>query len=176
MILGFGVIIWIGHWGLIALVLSLQIFGYKELYNIRATTLFPNGKVPYSSPWLDMYVICVMYMILILSEPHSALFFTVEYFFYGFAIFNHFRIFFVETDSILRYLALYHGFICFSLMMACLVAFVSTLEKSLYLQQFHYLTWSVMTMFIVVPSNFHIFNILQGLFWYEYEATFICMY
>lgn len=61
MILGFGFIIWIGHWGLISLVLFLQIFGYRELSNIRRQTLFSNSNgelepLPYSSPWLDMYV------------------------------------------------------------------------------------------------------------------------
>lgn len=61
MILGFGAIIWVGHWGLIGLVLSLQIFGYREMSNIRRVTLFTNSKgdaepLPYSSPWLDVYV------------------------------------------------------------------------------------------------------------------------
>jgi hypothetical protein len=54
MILGFGVIIWIGHWGLILFLLFLQMAGYRELSNIRSLTLFPNGTSPYTSPWLDM--------------------------------------------------------------------------------------------------------------------------
>ena len=53
MIVGFAVIIWIGHWGLIAFLLALQIAGYRELAKIRAQVLFPNG-VPYSTPWLDV--------------------------------------------------------------------------------------------------------------------------
>lgn len=94
-----------------------------------------------------------------------SLFFIIQYFFYGTAIFQQFQTFILRSDSILSVLARYHTFICFSMMMGCLLAFVGTLEKTKYLEQFKYLNWTIMTLLLIIPSNFHIFNILHGLFW-----------
>jgi len=156
MIVGFAVIIWIGHWGLIAFLLALQIAGYRELAKIRAQVLFPNG-VPYSTPWLDV-----------------CLFFTQQYYCYGAILFSQFSEFFLYSDShLLRSIAQHHSAICFSFLMATLVAFVGTLRGNAYLQQFQYLTWTVMTLVTVMPSNFHVSNILQGLFWFVLPVSLI---
>lgn len=99
----------------------------------------------------------------------------MQYFFYGTAVFQQFQTFIAETDSLLAVLGRYHSLICFSMLMACLVAFVGTLEKNKYLQQFQYLTWTTMILLLIIPSNFHIFNILQGLFWLVIFSIFtIC--
>merc|ERR1712232_1204978 len=57
--------------------------------------------------------------------------------------------------------------------MICLVAFVATLDKGLYKQQFQYLTWIFMTLIITIPSNFHIYNIFQGLYWFVLPVSLI---
>ena len=97
----------------------------------------------------------------------SCLFFTQQYYCYGAILFSQFSEFFLYSDShLLRSIAQHHSAICFSFLMATLVAFVGTLRGNAYLQQFQYLTWTVMTLVTVMPSNFHVSNILQGLFWY----------
>ena len=88
MIVGFGIIIWIGHWGLIGLLLGLQIFGYRELYNIRSISLFgqtdkQKAKLPYSSPWLDMYVFRIIFILI----------FVLLFFFLFFSLSSYFVIY-----------------------------------------------------------------------------------
>ena len=48
------------------------------------------------------------------------------------------------------------------------IAFIMTLQKDLYKYQFGQLTWTLMTLLIVIgQSHFIIQNIFKGLFWYD---------
>jgi phosphatidate cytidylyltransferase len=60
-----------------------------------------------------------------------------------------------------------HLAISFTLYVVGFIAFIVTLEKDYYRYQFGQLTWTLMTLMLVVgQSNFVIRNILKGMFWY----------
>ena len=89
-------------------------------------------------------------------------------------MFSQFANFFMYADSdLLRAVVQHHSLICFSLLMAVMVAFVATLDRNAYLQQFHYAVWTVMSLMILIPANFHVTNILQGLFWFVLPVSLI---
>ena len=64
MILGFGAVVYIGHWALVALVFALQVFGFRELAHIRDTIFFDAKKKnppPYTSGFFDVYEIFISF-------------------------------------------------------------------------------------------------------------------
>lgn len=156
MIGGFILIIWIGHFALAAFVLALQIQGFRELKKIRDNVYFGKGKVPYQSAYLDW-----------------ALLFSMQYFFYGLVIFKQFQIELLSLHPIFEIIVGYHTFISASMLIACIVAFVLSLKATLYKEQFQYITWTVMTVIAIFPSNFHIYNIFQGLLWFLLPVSLI---
>jgi len=67
-----------------------------------------------------------------------------------------------------------HLLISFMLYVVGFVGFISTLKKGSLKYQFGQLTWTLMTLLIVVgQSNFIIHNIFEGLFWFLFPCSLI---
>merc|ERR1712063_13183 len=156
MIVGFGVIIWIGHFALVGFILLLQIGGFRELQKIRASKWYSKGKRPYETDFLDWW-----------------LFGTIQYFFYGQVIFSQFHHFFVTSGPTLLFVSQYHLLISVGAILAGVMGFVLSLKKSMYKAQFQHATWTVMTLLVMFPSNFHVYNIFQGLIWFLFPVSLI---
>lgn len=150
MILAFGVVIYLGHFGLVALVCCLQVAGFRELMAVRdSTDASPSDEVV-RMPTLIM---------------DCLLFFSVQYTTYGLIFISFFGATISDTP-ILRDLAAYHLLICGALFSIAIVFFVLTLEKGHYKTQYKNVTWTVMGLVAIAPSNLHVVNIFHGLAWF----------
>ena len=68
----------------------------------------------------------------------------------------------------------YHMFISFSLLVTGFVAFVFSLRKGMYRQQFSMFAWMLLALAVVVlQSTMLVFNMFQGLFWFVLPAILI---
>ncbi|XP_057978038.1 phosphatidate cytidylyltransferase 1-like isoform X2 [Malania oleifera] len=158
MIGGFALIIYMGHLYISAMVVIIQIFMAKELFNLlrraREDRHLPGFR---------------------LLNWHF--FFTAMLFVYG-RILSQQLVNNGSSDKfvykLVNGLIKYQMVICYFLYIAGFVWFILTLKKKMYKYQFGQYAWTHMILFVVfVQSAFTVVNIFEGIFWFLLPASLI---
>uniref|UniRef100_A0A2N9ISJ1 Phosphatidate cytidylyltransferase n=1 Tax=Fagus sylvatica TaxID=28930 RepID=A0A2N9ISJ1_FAGSY len=158
MIGGFVFIIYMGHLYITAMVVIIQIFMGKELFNLLRKA-HEDSQIPGFR----------------LLNWHF--FFTAMLFVYG-RILSQRLVNTVTTDKFLYQLVSslfkYHMAICYFLYIAGFMWFILTLKKKMYKYQFGQYAWTHMILIVVfTQSSFTVANIFEGIFWFLLPATLI---
>ncbi|XP_062088239.1 phosphatidate cytidylyltransferase 1-like [Humulus lupulus] len=158
MIGGFVFIVYMGHLYITAMVVVIQIFMAKELFNLLRKA-HEDSHLPGFR----------------LLNWHF--FFTAMLFVYGRILSQ--RLFNTVTSDKFLYqfvsnLIKYHMVICYSLYITGFVWFIVTLKKKMYKYQFGQYAWTHMILIVVfTQSSFTVANIFEGIFWFLLPATLI---
>ncbi|XP_054803785.1 phosphatidate cytidylyltransferase 2-like [Prosopis cineraria] len=158
MISGFASIIYMGHLYITAMVVVIQIFMARELFNLLRRA-HEDRQLPGFR----------------LLNWHF--FFTAMLFVYG-RILSQRLVNTVTSDKVLYKLVSslikYHMAICYSLYIAGFMWFILTLKKKMYKYQFSQYAWTHMILIVVfTQSSFTVANIFEGIFWFLLPATLI---
>nr|VDD49219.1 unnamed protein product [Brassica oleracea] len=150
MIGGFALIVYLGHLYITAMVVVIQIFMARELFNLLRKT-HEDKQLPGFR----------------LLNWHF--FFTAMLFVYG-RILSQRLVNTVTPDKVLYRLVTslikYHMAICYSLYISGFVWFILTLKKKMYKYQFSQYAWTHMILIVVfTQSSFTVANIFEGIFW-----------
>lgn len=158
MIGGFALIIYFGHLYITAMVVVIQVYMAKELFNLlrraREDTRLPGFR---------------------LLNWHF--FFTAMLFVYG-RILSQRLVNTITSDKFLYQLVSslikYHMVICYSLYIAGFMWFILTLKKKMYKYQFGQYAWTHMILIVVfTQSSFTVANIFEGIIWFLLPASLI---
>ncbi|PON34036.1 Phosphatidate cytidylyltransferase, eukaryota [Parasponia andersonii] len=158
MIGGFAFIIYMGHLYITAMVVVIQIFMAKELFNLL--------RKAHEDRHLPGFRLLNWHF-----------FFTAMLFVYGRILSQ--RLFNTITSDKFPYqlvssLIKYHMVICYSLYITGFVWFIVTLKKKMYKYQFGQYAWTHMILIVVfTQSSFTVANIFEGIFWFLLPATLI---
>lgn len=146
MFLTFCYLIHLGQTALASLVVIVQFLMYREVVHIA-------------------------YSALLKDDSHVPLFRTLNWYWFLVTIFFAYgRV----LRNVLNFDTPYHLFFSFSLLVVGIVAFVLTLRKGMYRQQFSMFAWVLLALAIVVlQSTTLIYNMFQGLFWFALPAILI---
>ncbi|KAF3603176.1 hypothetical protein F2Q69_00033709 [Brassica cretica] len=160
MIGGFALIVYLGHLYITAMVVVLQIFMARELFNLLRRT-HEDKQLPGFR----------------LLNWHF--FFTAMLFVYG-RILSQRLVNTVTPDKVLYRLVTslikYHMAICYSLYISGFVWFILTLKKKMYKYQFSQYAWTHMILIVVfTQSSFTVANIFEGIFWFLLPASLIAI-
>ncbi|KAL8026377.1 hypothetical protein ABFX02_14G022700 [Erythranthe guttata] len=152
MIGGFAFIIYMGHLYIWAMVVVIQIFMAKELFNLLRRA-HEDKRLPGFR----------------LLNWHF--FFTAMLFVYG-RILSQRLVNTVTTDKVLYKLVSrivkYHMVTCYFLYIAGFMWFILTLKKKMYKYQFGQYAWTHMILIVVfTQSSFTVANIFEGIFWQD---------
>lgn len=158
MIGGFAFIIYMGHLYIWAMVVVIQIFMAKELFNLLRRA-HEDKQLPGFR----------------LLNWHF--FFTAMLFVYG-RILNQRLVNTVFQDKFLYKLVSefikYHMVTCYFLYIAGFMWFILTLKKKMYKYQFGQFAWTHMILIVVfAQSSFTVANIFEGIFWFLLPASLI---
>ncbi|KAF7803819.1 phosphatidate cytidylyltransferase 1-like [Senna tora] len=158
MIGGFAFIIYMGHLYITAMVVVIQIFMARELFNLLRRA-HEDRQLPGFR----------------LLNWHF--FFTAMLFVYG-RLLSQRLVNTVTSDKVLyklvSSLVKYHMVICYSLYIAGFMWFILTLKKKMYKYQFSQYAWTHMILISVfTQSSFTVANIFEGIFWFLFPATLI---
>ncbi|XP_028555539.1 phosphatidate cytidylyltransferase 1-like [Dendrobium catenatum] len=158
MIGGFIFIIYMGHLYIWAMVVVLQIFMARELFN-----LLRRANEDRQLPGFRLL--------------NWHFFFTAMLFTYGRFLSQH-LVNTITTDKLLyrlvSWIVKYQMFICYFLYIAGFVWFILTLKKKMYKYQFSQYAWTHMILLMVfVQSSFTVANIFDGIFWFLLPASLI---
>lgn len=150
MIGGFVFVIYMGHLYIWAMVVVIQIFMAKELFNLLRRS-HEDRRLP-GFRLLNWYF-----------------FFTAMLYFYG-RILSQRLVNTVTTDKVLYKLVSrfikYHMVTCYFLYIAGFMWFILTLKKKMYKYQFSQYAWTHMILIVVfTQSAFTVANIFEGIFW-----------
>ncbi|XP_052203027.1 phosphatidate cytidylyltransferase 1-like [Diospyros lotus] len=158
MIGGFVLIIYMGHLYIWAMVVVIQIFMARELFNLlrraREDRHLPGFR---------------------LLNWHF--FFTAMLFVYG-RILSQRLVNTVTSDKFLYHIVScfikYHMVTCYFLYIAGFMWFILTLKKKMYKYQFGQYAWTHMILIVVfTQSSFTVANIFEGIFWFLLPASLI---
>lgn len=158
MIGGFILIIYLGHLYITAMVVVIQIFMARELFNLLRRT-HEDRQLPGFR----------------LLNWHF--FFTAMLFVYG-RILSQRLVNTVTSDKVLykvvSNLIKYHNVVCYFLYIAGFVWFILTLKKKMYKYQFGQYAWTHMILIVVfTQSSFTVASIFEGIFWFLLPASLI---
>ncbi|KAL1358605.1 phosphatidate cytidylyltransferase 1 [Arachis hypogaea] len=158
MIGGFALIIYMGHLYITAMVVVIQIFMAKELFNLLRRA-HEDRQLPGFR----------------LLNWHF--FFTAMLFVYG-RILSPRLVNTVTSDMVLYRLVSslikYHMVICYALYISGFMWFILTLKKKMYKYQFGQYAWTHMILIVVFgQSSFTVASIFEGIFWFLLPATLI---
>ncbi|GER41592.1 phosphatidate cytidylyltransferase [Striga asiatica] len=158
MIGGFAFVIYMGHLYIWAMVIVIQIFMAKELFNLLRKA-HEDKRLPGFR----------------LLNWHF--FFTAMLFVYG-RIVSQRLVNTVTADKVLYKLVSkfikYHMVTCYSLYTAGFMWFILTLKKKMYKYQFGQYAWTHMILIVVfTQSSFTVANIFEGIFWFLLPASLI---
>lgn len=151
-------IIYMGHLYIWAMVVVIQIYMAKELFNLlrkaNEDRRLPGFRI------LNWHF-----------------FFTAMLFVYG-RFLSRQLVNTVTSDKLLYQLVSglikYQMFICYFLYVAGFVWFILTLKKKMYKYQFGQYAWTHMILFLVfAQSSFTVANIFEGIFWFLFPALLI---
>ncbi|KAA3489021.1 phosphatidate cytidylyltransferase 1-like [Gossypium australe] len=152
MIGGFALIVYMGHLYITAMVVVIQIFMAKELFNLLRKA-HEDRHLP------------------------GHFFFTAMFFVYG-RLLSQPLVNTVTSDKFLYQfvssLIKYHMAICYFLYIAGFMWFILTLKKKMYKYQFGQYAWTHMILIVVfTQSSFTVANIFEGIFWFLLPASLI---
>ncbi|KAL2508626.1 Phosphatidate cytidylyltransferase 2 [Forsythia ovata] len=158
MIGGFAFIIYMGHLYIWAMVVVIQIFMAKELFN-----LLRRAHEDRHLPGFRLL--------------NWHFFFTAMLFVYG-RILNQRLANTVTSDKFLYQLVSrfikYHMVTCYFLYIAGFMWFILTLKKKMYKYQFSQYAWTHMILIVVfTQSSFTVANIFEGIFWFLLPVSLI---
>ncbi|XP_004486212.1 phosphatidate cytidylyltransferase 1 [Cicer arietinum] len=158
MIGSFVLIIYMGHLYITAMIVVIQIFMARELFNLLRRA-HEDRQLPGFR----------------LLNWHF--FFTAMLFVYG-RILSQRLVNTVNSDMVLYRLVSslikYHMVICYSLYIAGFIWFILTLKKKMYKYQFGQYAWTHMILIVVFgQSSFTVPSIFEGIFWFLLPATLI---
>ncbi|XP_038973254.1 phosphatidate cytidylyltransferase 1-like isoform X1 [Phoenix dactylifera] len=158
MIGGFAFIIYMGHLYIWAMIVVIQIFMARELFN-----LLRKANEDRQLPGFRLL--------------NWHFFFTAMLFTYG-RFLSRQLVNTVTSDKLLYQLVSglikYQMVICYFLYIAGFVWFILTLKKKMYKYQFSQYAWTHMILLIVfVQSSFTVANIFEGIFWFLLPASLI---
>ncbi|KAJ8751659.1 hypothetical protein K2173_025818 [Erythroxylum novogranatense] len=158
MIGGFALIVYMGHLYITAMVVVIQIFMAKELFN-----LLRRAHEDRHLPGFRLL--------------NWHFFFTAMLFVYG-RLLSQRLVNTVTPDKVLYRLVSslikYHMVICYSLYIAGFMWFILTLKKKMYKYQFGQYAWTHMILIVVfTQSSFTVANIFEGIFWFLLPASLI---
>jgi phosphatidate cytidylyltransferase len=152
---GFVVIIYAGHVFCALLIVSIQMFAFREIINLSHVPAREKRQ-------MRAFRLVSWYFLL-----------TTLHFFYGEKVFELTQSIWI-VDRLFSALARHHRFISFSLYIAGVVLFVLLLEKGHYRFQFSQFFWIHMTLLVVVvQSHVVIHNLLAGLIWFIMPAMLV---
>ncbi|CAM9479852.1 unnamed protein product [Discosporangium mesarthrocarpum] len=153
MVTGFIGTVWAGHLYLSALVVAMQAMVFKEMVSVR-----------YSAA----------------KEREMPLFRTLQWSWFAVAIFYTYGDFlheFVLEHRALLWLSritMYHAWISFLFYCCVFVVSVLTLKKGLYKYQVGQLTWTIVTICMIVAQlKFVAHSIFNGIFWFFFPASLV---
>lgn len=153
MIAFFSLILYTDHILVCIFVVLIQMVVFKEMLHLRYTEAKEKNLKGFRA-------------------LHWGLLFISFFYFYGVPILQQSAA--LIPHKILETLERSHLAITFSLYVAGFILFISTLKKKYYKYQFGQLTWTLMTLLLVVgQSNFTIQNIFKGLFWFLLPCSLI---
>ncbi|XP_022851479.1 phosphatidate cytidylyltransferase 1-like [Olea europaea var. sylvestris] len=158
MIGGFAFVIYMGHLYIWAMVVVIQIFMARELFNLLRRA-HEDSRLPGFR----------------LLNWHF--FFTAMLFVYG-RFLNQRLANTVTSDKFLHKLVIgfikYHMVTCYFLYIAGFMWFILTLKKKMYKYQFGQYAWTHMILIVVfTQSSFTVANIFEGIFWFLLPASLI---
>ncbi|CAL9015058.1 hypothetical protein PRUPE_4G011700 [Prunus persica] len=158
MIGGFALIIYLGHLCITAMVVVIQIFMAKELFNLL--------RKAHEDRHLPGFRLLNWHF-----------FFTAMLFVYG-RILSQRLVNTVTSDKFLYQLVSslikYHMVVCYFLYIAGFMWFILTLKKKMYKYQFGQYAWTHMILITVfTQSSFFVANIFEGIFWFLLPASLI---
>ncbi|XP_031260868.1 phosphatidate cytidylyltransferase 2-like [Pistacia vera] len=158
MIGGFALIVYMGHLYITAMVVVIQIFMARELFNLL--------RKAHEERDLPGFRLLNWYF-----------FFTAMLFVYG-RILSQRLVNTVNSDKFLYQfvssLIKYHMVVCYFLYITGFVWFILSLKKKLYKYQFGQYAWTHMILIVVfTQSSFTVANIFEGIFWFLLPATLI---
>ncbi|EPS63973.1 phosphatidate cytidylyltransferase, partial [Genlisea aurea] len=158
MILGFTSIIYMGHLYIWAMVIVIQIFMAKELFNLLRKSHEENRLPGF---WLLNW----------------HFFFTAMLFVYG-RILSHQLVNTITTGNIWYKLVgvfiKYHMVTCYFLYITGFIWFILSLKKRMYKYQFGQYAWTHMILIVVfAQSSFTVAIIFEGIFWFLLPASLI---
>jgi phosphatidate cytidylyltransferase len=158
MIGGFVLVVYMGHLYITAMVVVIQIFMAKELFNLLRKA--PEDKcLPYIKQlnWHFFFTAMLFVYGRILSQ-RLANTMTADQFFY----------------RLVSGLIKYHMAICYLLYIIGFMWFILTLKKKMYKYQFGQYAWTHMILIVVfTQSSFTVANIFEGIFWFLLPASLI---
>ncbi|XVE87696.1 hypothetical protein DITRI_Ditri19aG0008200 [Diplodiscus trichospermus] len=157
MIGGFAFIVYMGHLYITAMVVVIQIFMAKELFNLlrkaHEDSHLPGFRL---LNWHFFFTAMLFVYGRLLSQPLNTV--ASDKFLYQF----------VST------LIKYHMAICYFLYIAGFMWFILSLKKKMYKYQFGQYAWTHMILIVVfTQSSFTVANIFEGIFWFLLPAALI---
>ncbi|KAF5472712.1 hypothetical protein F2P56_009406 [Juglans regia] len=160
MIGGFVFIIYMGHLYIMAMVVVIQIFMARELFNLL--------RKAHEDKHLPGFRLLNWHF-----------FFTAMLFVYG-RLFSQRLVNTITADRFfdrfVNSLFKYHMAICYFLYIAGFMWFILTLKKKMYKYQFGQYAWTHMILIVVfAQSSFTVANIFEGIFWFLLPATLIAI-
>ncbi|XP_064998969.1 phosphatidate cytidylyltransferase 1-like [Musa acuminata AAA Group] len=158
MLLGFSLVVYMGHLYICGLIVGIQIFMARELFNLRKQ-VNEDRQLP-GFRLLNWYF-----------------FFTAMLFAYGRFVSQQ-LVNTVASDKplyqVVNGLIKYQMFICYFLYIAGFMWFILTLKKRRYKYQFGQYAWTHMILLLVfAQSSFTVANIFEGIFWFLLPASLI---
>ncbi|KAE8655734.1 Phosphatidate cytidylyltransferase 1 [Hibiscus syriacus] len=158
MIGGFALIVYMGHLYITAMVVVIQIFMARELFNLL--------RKAHEDRHLPGFRLLNLHF-----------FFTAMLFVYG-RLLNQPLVNSVTPDKYLYQFAsslIKHQMaICYFLYIAGFMWFILTLKKNMYKYQFRQYAWTHMILIVVfTQSSFTVANIFEGIFWFLLPASLI---
>ncbi|CAK7351585.1 unnamed protein product [Dovyalis caffra] len=158
MIGSFALVVYMGHLYITAMVVVIQIYMAKELFN-----LLRKANEDRQLPGFRLL--------------NWHFFFTAMLFVYGRILSQ--RLYNTVTSGkflfqLVSNLIKYHMVICYSLYISGFMWFILTLKKKMYKYQFGQYAWTHMILIVVfTQSSFTVANIFEGIFWFLLPATLI---
>ncbi|KAG6695482.1 hypothetical protein I3843_09G100300 [Carya illinoinensis] len=158
MIGGFAFVVYMGHLYIMAMVVVIQIFMARELFNLL--------RKAHEDKHLPGFRLLNWHF-----------FFTAMLFVYG-RLLSQRLVNTITTDRFLYQLVSslfkYHMAICYFLYIAGFMWFILTLKKKMYKYQFGQYAWTHMILIVVfTQSSFTVASIFEGIFWFLLPATLI---
>ncbi|GLU18189.1 hypothetical protein SLE2022_345020 [Rubroshorea leprosula] len=158
MIGGFAFIVYMGHLYITAMVVVIQIFMARELFNLL--------RKAHEDRHLPGF-----------RQLNWHFFFTAMLFVYG-RLLSQRLVNTVTSDKFLYQLVSslikYHMVACYFLYIAGFMWFILTLKKKMYKYQFGQYAWTHMILIVVfTQSSFTVANIFEGIFWFLLPASLI---
>jgi len=153
MMIVFSLIMFSDHTVACVLVIVIQVIMFKELMSVRYTEAKEKNLKGFRT--LHWYIL-----------------FSSFFYFYGQPVLSHSKSLF--PLEMIENLHRYHLAISFTLYVIGFVGFIATLKKKFLKYQFSQLTWTLMTIaIVVVQAHLIIQNIFSGLFWFLFPCLLI---